>query len=585
MNVFNQIRNVIKKIVLDITSQDNITLQESDFINVSVDSPTNDDFGDMACNAAMVLAKKINIEPKIFAEKICSQLLKLDYIEKAQVAGPGFINIKLNKVIWFENLFIILKNGKDYGSLDIGKNQKINIEYVSANPTGPMHIGHARGAVFGDALASLMSKVGYDVTREYYVNDAGNQIETLVKSCFLRYKQALGEKILQIPEGLYPGEYLKIVGTALKEQYGNTLLSKNEEARFKIIRDYAIEEMLKMIKNDLLELGIKHDVFTSEFEIQNRKLVEKSLDILEEQNLIYIGTTEPPKGKKSEDWEEREQTLFKSVEFGDDVDRPLKKSDGSWTYFASDCAYHLDKINRGFKQMVIVLGADHGGYVKRLKAIVLALSKKQAQIDIKICQLVNFMEDGQAVKMSKRAGTFTTVKDVIDEVGKDVVRFIMLTRKNDVTLDFDLNLVKEQSKDNPIFYVQYAHARAKSVIRIAKSQMPDALELAKQADIKLLAFLDSTDEIMLIKKMCYWPKLLESAAIAKEPHRIAFYLQDLAANFHSLWNKGKENEIMRFLIKDNLEVSAARIVLLMGFTNVIYSALSIFNIEPVEEMR
>lgn len=583
MHIFKQVHNKIISSLKEL-EKSGFLPNNSDFSAVTAEPPRDSSHGDVATNAAMVLAKPSGKNPRVIAEELIKILKNDKDIEHIEIAGPGFINIRLNKNIWLNEVLTILEEEKGYGNSDIGGGQKVNIEYVSANPTGPMHIGHARGAVFGDALALLMFKAGYDVTKEYYINDAGAQVDVLAKSAHLRYREALGENIGAIPEGLYPGQYLKIAGETLAAQYGRDLLDMDEEKALPIIKKSAIESMLTLIKKDLSDLGIHHDVFTSEKAIQEAGKIEKSMKILEAQGLLYRGILEPPKGKLPDDWEPREQTLFRSTDFGDDVDRALMKSDGSYTYFASDIAYHLDKFERGFTKMILVLGADHGGYVKRLKSCVSAVSGGKAEADIKISQLVNLLEDGTPVKMSKRAGNFATVRDVLDEVGKDVIRFIMLTRKNDAVLDFDLKIVKEQSKDNPIFYVQYAVARAKSVLRNAMEQAPKAYEIYKKSDKKLMESIDLEDELKIIKLMASWPRIVESAAIASEPHRVAFYLQELAAEFHSLWNKGKENTILRFIIEDKPELTAARLAYLDAMTKVIASGLFIFNIEAVNEM-
>lgn len=583
MNIFKIIHNEISAILEAMISSGELPADTS-ISAVTAEPPRDASHGDVSTNAAMVIAKTAKKNPAELAKIIAEKIKSIAVVESVSVAGAGFINMTLKPYIWQDVLLGIMQEGVGYGNSDLGKGEKVNIEYVSANPTGPMHIGHARGAVYGDALALLLLKAGFNVTKEYYINDAGSQIDVLAKSSYLRYKEALGQDIGQIPEGLYPGEYLKVVGESLASKYERELLNLKEEEWLPIVREFAVTTMLVFIKDDLAKLGIYHDIFVSEKAIQNGGKIEKGLKILQEKGLLYKGILEAPKGKQPDDWEPREQTLFKSTDFGDDVDRALKKSDDSYTYFASDIAYHLDKYERGFKKMVIVLGADHGGYVKRLKSAVKAISGGEASLDVKISQLVNFMEDGKPMKMSKRAGTFTTVRDVLDEVGKDVVRFIMLTRKNDAVLDFDLKLVKEQSKDNPVFYVQYASARANSVIRNALQECPEAVKMAKELSKDVLALLDSKEELALIKTMAAWPRVLESAAIANEPHRVAFYLQELASCFHTLWNKGKDEAVLRFIIKDDKKITAARLILLESMINVIASGLFIFNIEPAREM-
>lgn len=583
MNIFKTLHTEISAILEAMISSGELPATTS-ILAVTAEPPRDTSHGDVSTNAAMVIAKEAKKNPAELAKIIAEKIKSIEIVESVSVAGAGFINMTLRPYIWQDVLVNIMQDGVGYGNSDLGKGEKVNIEYVSANPTGPMHIGHARGAVYGDALALLLVKAGYNVTKEYYINDAGSQVDVLAKSSYLRYKEALGIDIGQIPEGLYPGEYLKVVGESLASEYEKDLLELKEEEWLPIVKEFAVTTMLVFIKDDLAQLGICHDIFTSEKVVQESGKIAKSLAILDKKGLLYKGILEAPKGKQQDDWEPREQTLFKSTDFGDDVDRALKKSDDSYTYFASDIAYHLDKYERGFKKMVIVLGADHGGYVKRLKSAVKAISGGEASLDVKISQLVNFMEDGVPMKMSKRAGTFTTVRDVLDEVGKDVIRFIMLTRKNDAVLDFDLKLVKEQSKDNPVFYVQYACARAHSVIRNALHECPEALKIAKELSKDVLALLNSKEELALIKTMAAWPRVLESAAIANEPHRVAFYLQELAACFHALWNRGKDEAILRFIIKDNQKLTAARLILLESMINVISSGLFVFNIEPAREM-
>jgi arginyl-tRNA synthetase len=505
-------------------------------------------------------------------------------VTAAEIAGPGFLNLRLSDAYWADQLGDILRAGSSYGDSDMGKGVTVNVEYVSANPTGPMHVGHARGAVVGDALAGLLEKAGFGVSREYYINDAGAQVDVLARSAYLRYREALGETIT-IPEGLYPGEYLIPLGQEIAKADGKVWLDKPEAEWLPHFRKTAIDAMMALIREDLAALGVKHAVFTSERALVEGGKVQAALDYLTERGLIYEGVLEPPKGKTPDDWEPRPQTLFKATEFGDDVDRPLKKSDGSWTYFASDIAYHWDKFRRGFPVMIDVWGADHGGYVKRMAAAVKAVTEGKGSLDVKLCQMVNLMKDGEPYKMSKRAGTFVTLREVVDEVGKGVVRFIMLCRKNDAQLDFDLIKVLEQSRDNPVFYVQYAHARAHSVIRHGLEMFPgqdlSGLALSSTA----LGRLNDPAELALIRLMAGWPRLVESAAEAHEPHRVAFYLNDLAAGFHGLWNKGKDDVTLRFLQADDSELSLARLALLRAVTYVIASGLAVFGVEPLEEMR
>lgn len=581
MNVFTSHKNHILDIIRRHQDKGNIP-HEAPLDAITVEPPRDALHGDLSSNVAMVLAKSASMSPRALAEMLVDDISKHADIKKLAIAGPGFINIHLKPQAWHACIYDILKENVAYGNSNIGNNERVNIEFVSANPTGPMHIGHVRGAVFGDSLARTLSKAGYDVVREFYINDAGAQINLLAQSVFLRYREALGENIGDIPEGLYPGEYLVPVGKSLAAEHQDALLSLSEEERYPIITQHAIAAMLQLIKHDLAQLGVEHDVFTSEKALHDAGKIEQGLAKLTEKGLIYEGILEPPKGKKPEDWEEREQTLFKSSEFGDDVDRPIKKSDGSWTYFAADVAYHLDKLERGFNKMILELGADHGGYLKRITAAVKALSDNQASIDIKFHQLVNVVENGEVVKMSKRAGNFVLASDVIEAVGKDIIRFVMLTRKNDVVLDFDLAKVKEQSKDNPVFYVQYAHARACSVLRHAKAEVPDALTLLDTENIPLGT---SEDELQVMALLASWPRIVESAAQHLEPHRIAFYIQEVAAAFHGLWNKGKDNAELRFILKDDAQATASRLALVKAVAIVIASGLNVFNVTPMEEMH
>lgn len=584
MNIFKQIENNVKTIITQLQSEN--LLPESLVTDKVEATPTRDvAHGDVATNVAMVLAAQLGKNPKEIASMFVGRLHTVEGIIKAEIAGAGFINMTLAPSVWQTSVLDILSEGRGYGNSDIGSGKKVNIEYVSANPTGPMHVGHGRGAVFGDALTTLLIKAGYNVTREYYINDAGAQIDKLAESVFLRYREVCGEKIDSIPEGLYPGEYLIPIAEALHEIHDRELLARDRLEWLPIVKNYTIEAVMEMIKADLAVIGIAHDVFTSERAITEAKEVEEAIALLSKKGLIYEGVLEPPKGKMPEDWEPRPQTLFKSTEFGDDCDRPVKKSDGSWTYFAPDIAYHYDKCRRGFDWIINVFGADHGGYVKRIKAAVSALSDNKVMVDVKLCQLVKFLRDGMPAKMSKRAGTFVTVREVVDEVGKDVFRFIMLTRKNDAPLDFDFAKVTEQSKDNPVFYVQYAHARTRSIRRNIATEMPEAMRLAQSPDTKLLARLSHPQELALIRLMCSFPRAVESAAAALEPHRIAFYLHDLAAMFHALWNQGNSDADLRFIVKNDIELTAARAALAHALSFVIASGLMILGVEPVEEMR
>jgi arginyl-tRNA synthetase len=584
MNLFEHFRERIAAAIEE-AAREGAWPKGLDTSRVAVEPPREAAHGDLSTNAALVLTKEAGVKPRDFAEKLRPRLASLDGVVSAEVAGPGFINLKLADGFWHARLVEILIAGPSYGDSKLGQGRKVNVEYVSANPTGPMHVGHGRGAVIGDALASLLEKVGFEVAREYYVNDAGAQVDTLARSAYLRYREALGEKIGDIPEGLYPGEYLKNVGATLAKRDGKKWLGKTESEWLAIFRDFAAGEMLALIRLDLAALGVSHETFAFERKIVSSGAIEKALAELEKQGLIYVGTLEPPKGKLPEDWEARPQTLFRSTQFGDDVDRPLKKSDGSWTYFAADIAYHWDKFSRGFSDMIDIWGADHGGYVKRMQAAVKALTQGKGALDVKLCQLVNLYDKGQPVKMSKRAGTFVTLREAVEQVGKDVFRFVMLTRRNDQPLDFDFAKVVEQSKDNPVFYVQYAHARARSVLRLAHELMPGA-DLSPASLAKgNLELLTEGEEIALIRQMANWPRLIEAAAETHEPHRIAFYLQELAAAFHALWHKGKDDSSLRFLLEGKPELTRARLALVQGMAFVIASGLKVFGVAPAEEMR
>ena len=551
------------------------------FDNVTVEPPRDATHGDMATNAAMVLAKPAGLKPRDIADALAARLAADDRITAAEVAGPGFLNLRLSASLWQGVVRAVLKSGTDFGRSTMGENKKVNVEYVSANPTGPLHVGHTRGAVFGDALASMLDFVGFDVTREYYINDGGAQVDVLARSVYLRYLEAHGQEVA-FPDGTYPGDYLIETGEALKAKVGDAYVGKGEDVWLLEVREFATEAMMDLIRADLALLGIQMDRFFSEKSLYGSGLIEKSIKSLDDKGLIYEGYLEPPKGKKPEDWEPREQTLFKSTEHGDDVDRPVKKSDGTWTYFAPDIAYHYDKVERGYDLLIDVFGADHGGYVKRMKAAVSALSGGTVPLDIKLTQLVKLFKNGEPFKMSKRAGTFVTLSDVVKEVGSDVTRFVMLTRKNDAPLDFDFDKVLEQSRDNPVFYVQYAHARVNSVLRkaIAAGVAVDDATLAN-ADLSLL---DHEAELTLAGKLAEWPRLVETAARANEPHRIAFYLYELAGEFHGLWNRGNELTELRFL-QDDANVSQAKIALARAAAVVIAAGLGILGVEPAEEMR
>lgn len=563
-----------------------------DFGRVTVEPPRDPAHGDLATNAAMVLAGAVKENPMVLAERIAraiaaQELISGDYRGagfSAAPARPGFINARLAPEIWHAQLRAILRAGTSFGDSAIGGDRPVNVEFVSANPTGPMHVGHGRGAVVGDALAGLLAKAGFAVQREYYVNDAGAQVDVLARSSYLRYCEALGETIGPIPEGLYPGEYLAETGRALAARDGARWLGRPEAEWLQPVREFAVQQMMELIRADLAALGVAHERFVSERELVENGAIDECLCALEQRGLIYTGILEAPKGKLPEDWEPRAQILFRATGFGDDVDRPLKKSDGSWTYFAADIAYHRDKFRRGFKNLIDVWGADHSGYVKRMQAAVRAVTDDGAVLDVKICQLVNLFDKGVPVRMSKRAGTFVTLREVVDEVGKDVFRFIMLTRKNDQALEFDFAKVTEQSKDNPVFYVQYAHARAASVMRHALEQLPED-DLSDGALARTpLNRLDDPSEIALIRQLAGWPRLVEGAAETHEPHRIAFFLQEVAAQFHVLWNKGKDEATLRFIVACDPELTRARLALVRGVAIVIASGLGVFGVEPAQEM-
>jgi arginyl-tRNA synthetase len=555
---------------------------------IAVEPPRDAAHGDMATNAAMVLAKDAGRKPRDLAELIAEKLRADTLIEKVEVAGPGFINLTLRPAAWMDALRAAVKLSQHYGRSDSGADEPVNVEYVSANPTGPMHIGHCRGAVFGDALANLLAFTGFKVTREYYINDAGVQVNQLARSAYLRYREALGENIGAIPEGLYPGEYLKPVGAALAAEYGRALATQSETAWMPVVREKAIAMMMDTIRADLAALNVKPDVFFSERSLRasNVDYVAAAIEWLRERGYVYEGRLPPPRGAPAEDWEDREQTLFRSTAFGDDVDRALKKSDGSYTYFASDIAYHRSKLERGFRNLIDVWGADHGGYIKRMQAAVAALSDCKGELDVKVVQLVKLLRAGEPVTMSKRAGEFVTLRDVVDEVGPDAVRFMMLFRKNDAVLEFDLAKVLEQSRDNPVFYVQYGHARAQSVFRNARTAFPDLAEdIAGLADIARLDRLNDPAELALMRRIALYPRTIAAASAAHEPHRIAFYLFDLASEFHSLWTLGNSSPHLRFIIQNDRELTEARLVLVKGVSTVLASGLALLGVEAPNEMR
>lgn len=549
-----------------------------------VEPPRDLSHGDLSSNAAMVAAKPLGKNPREIAAALALAFKDDADVVSVEVAGPGFLNFRLAGPIWFAVLRAIWAQGADFGRTDIGKGERVNVEYVSANPTGPMHVGHTRGAVFGDTLAALMAYSGHDVTREYYINDAGSQIDTLARSTLLRYREALGERI-EIPPGLYPGDYLVPVGEALKAEFGESLLSRPDAEVIPLVKDRVLAAMLELIKADLGKLNIHHDVFFSERTLHGQgREIESTLGWLREQGMVYQGRLEPPKGKTPEDWEDREQTLFRATDYGDDVDRPLVKSDGSYTYFAADIAYHRDKYLRGYTHMINVLGADHSGYVSRLKAAVKAVSNGEADMDVKICQLVRLMKNGEPFKMSKRSGDLVTLADVVEEVGVDAVRFMLTYRRNDAAMDFDFALVKEQTRDNPVFYVQYAHARVCSIFRNAEKEMPglDVSDAAlRGAEIELL---DSAAEAELIRVLAQWPRTVTQAALAHEPHRVAFYLYEVAAAFHGFWAKGKEDIGLRFINTDHPKLTLARLALVGAVRQVLVNGLGILGVSAPAEL-
>ena len=581
MNLFSDIRVLVIDALRALQAEGTLP-PGLDFTAVAIEPPRDPAHGDMATNAAMVLAKPAGLAPRVIAEALAAGLLRDPRITGAEPAGPGFLNLRLARSVWHRVVAAALVQGADYGRSTLGQGARVNVEFVSANPTGPMHVGHVRGAVFGDALARLLAFSGHVVTREYYINDGGAQVDVLARSAYERYREAHGLSP-EIAEGLYPGDYLIPVGEALKARYGDSLLDKGEQHWLADIRDFATDAMMVMIRADLALLGVQMDVYSSEKALYGTGKIEAAIETLRGMGLIYDGILEPPKGKTPDDWEPREQTLFRSTAYGDDVDRPVQKSDGGWTYFAPDIAYHFDKVQRGFDALIDILGADHGGYVKRMKATVAALSGNRVPLDIKLMQLVKLWKGGQPFKMSKRAGTFVTLRDVVDMVGPDVTRFVMLTRKNDAALDFDFDKVVEQSKDNPVFYVQYANARINSVLRKAGDAgvgVADA-DLAR-ADLTLLSH---EAELEVARKIAEWPRLVEIAAKGNEPHKIAFYLYELASDFHGLWNRGNDEPSVRFVQAGDPATTAAKIAMARAVGVVISAGLGILGVVPVEEMR
>jgi arginyl-tRNA synthetase len=587
MNLFAEFEKRVRAALSGLALLPQDEADEAMLGRVVVEPPREAAHGDLATNAALVLAKPLGAKPRDLAERIAEALRRDPDVAGAEVAGPGFINLRLGDAVWSRQLVGILRAGVAYGRSDLGRGEPVNVEYVSANPTGPMHVGHCRGAVVGDAIAGMLAAIGYDVTREYYINDAGAQVEALVRSAWLRYREALGETIGDIAPGLYPGDYLKPVGEMLKAEFGDGLLTRPEQEWLPLVRDRAIDAMMAMIRDDLASLGVAHQIFFSESSLTQagRDRVAEAIQRLSEHGHIYRGVLPPPKGQDSADWEDREQLLFRSTQFGDDIDRPLQKSDGSYTYFAADIAYHYDKYLRGFRQMIDVWGADHGGYVKRMKAAVNALTGGEAELEVQLSQLVKLFRSGEPVRMSKRSGDLVTLREAVEEVGRDSVRFMMLFRKADAPLDFDFQTVTEQSKDNPVFYVQYAHARTASVRRQAGEEVPE-IELDEEALAAAdLSLLTDEGERGLIRQLADWPRVLDSAARVREPHRVAFYLHDLASQFHAHWNRGKELPQLRFIRGDDLATTRARLALVSATGVVIRSGLSVLGVDAPNEMR
>ncbi|MBN8534986.1 MAG: arginine--tRNA ligase [Rhizobiales bacterium] len=595
MNLFQSFAADVKAALASLP--ETAALSAEALARVSVEPPRDASHGDLATNAAMVLAKDVKLNPRTLAEKLADQLLSSGRYVKIDVAGPGFINATLPPSAYLDVLRAVLKSGADFGRSGMGQGRKVNVEYVSANPTGPMHIGHGRGAVYGDALANLLNVAGWDVTREYYINDAGAQVDVLARSAFHRYREALGRDVGPVGEGLYPGDYLVPVGQQLAQEFGDALEQLPESEWLPKVRRAAIEAMMAMIREDLAAIDVRHDVFFSEASLQQKNApggdkVAAAIADFTERGLIYQGRVPPPKSQKDEDWEDREQALFRATDFGDDVDRPLLKSDGSYTYFASDIAYHKSKFERGFAQMIDVWGADHGGYVKRMQAAVRAATANQGALEVRLCQLVKLMRNGEPVKMSKRAGDFITLRDVIDELdeqggagrGRDCLRFMMLDRKNDQELEFDLAKVLEQSKDNPVFYVQYAHARTSSVLRQAQAAFVTPIADAEMTAAELSLLTDEA-QIALLRLIAQYPRLVEQAAVSREPHRVVFYLYDLASAFHGLWNKGKDLPDLRFINNDDRKGTLAKLALVKATKTVIANGLAILGVSAPEEMR
>lgn len=576
MNIYNEFEKDIKAAIADLAEEGKLP-KAMDVTKLTVEAPRDASHGDLATNAAMVLSKHTGMNPRQLADILKPTIETIHGVEAAEIAGPGFINIRLHPSYYYTVLKHILDDKDAFGASKMGAGKRVNVEYVSANPTGPMHTGHARGAIVGDALANLLAKSGFAVRKEFYTNDAGNQVNVLGESAYLRYREAFGEAIT-IPEGCYPGEYLKDVAEAAKQEFGNRYL--NDANYLPVFREFAVNYLMNEIKADLKYVGIEHDLFYSERAAVESGSVDRAMQALTDMGLIYEGILEPPKGKKPEDWEPREQTLFRSTDFGDDVDRPLKKSDGTYTYFANDIAHFYDIHTQGYDDLICVVGADHGGYVKRAQASVKAMTGGKGHLDMPLCAIVTVLNNGEPVKMSKRAGTFITLRDVVDAVGAGVMRFVMLTRQSNQTLEFDYAKALEQSKDNPYFYVQYAHARCCSVLNHARDMFGDFD--VTQADFDKL---ERPETISVLKTLSQWPRIVEQAALAREPHRVAFYLQDVASAFHSWWNMGREDATLRFLIEDDRETSLAHLALVVGVKNVIADALGVIGVEPLNELR
>jgi arginyl-tRNA synthetase len=581
MNLYDTVRKKVIEVVINLSKQH--SWKGINFDAIVVEIPNDTSHGEMATNAALVLSKSARKNPSDIAALILGEITKDPMIYNADIAGPGFINFVLEKKYWYKEVASILNKGHEYGKSNIGKGKKVNIEFVSANPTGPLHIGHARGAVFGDALAILMEHSGYDVTREYYINDAGVQINVLVHSCYLRYRELCGEDIGEFPEGFYPGDYIIDAAKNLKTKHGDNLLKEEEGKRRDIIREFMLKAMMDLVQEDLMLLGIKHDVFFSEETLHAQKKIDEVTEELTKRGLVYKGVLDPPKGKLPDDWEEREQLLFKGTTHADDIDRPLQKSDGNWTYFAADIAYLKEKLGRKYDDLILILGADHVGYQGRMFAAHKALSDGKSTLNIKLCQLVSFLKDGKPLKMSKRSGNFETVRQVVDSIGKDIVRFIMLTIKNDSMIEFDLEKVKETSKENPVFYVQYANARTYSVLGNADNIIPGILDKINVDGVRL-ELLKRDVELDLIRILSYWPKQVALAAQHQEPHRITIYLINLATKFHSMWSKGKGNKSLKFVLPEDVELTKARLTLLKAVSTIIEGGLNLMGVTPVKKM-